>query len=42
LGPESIGRSAAIDREVADRLASIEQIDDAVMRGDTADLGPPD
>ena len=28
-----------IDRELADRLAGIEQIEDAVTRGDAADLG---
>jgi len=28
-----------VDREVADRLAGIEQIEDAVARGDAADVG---
>lgn len=28
-----------IDRELADRLAGIEQIEDAVVRGDMADIG---
>src|SRR5207244_12159240 len=30
-----------IDRELADRLAGIEQIEDAVARGDEADVGRP-
>jgi hypothetical protein len=30
-----------IDRELADRLAGIEQIEDAVARGDMADFRPP-